>query len=187
VSSGLPLLALGVVVGELAFASAQTMYHYNRALNFIEDHAALLAQRLLDLASRFTHVRIVAHSLGVNLVLSALRHLQRHQWPQGELHLLAPAMSEPDFADVLTRCEDYHVQLYYCPNDIILQSLFKLRHGVDSVGVTGSKLVPSHNVSHHITSTFVHNGYWEAFPSFIVAKPNQNQNQNQTKPTKRHQ
>lgn len=160
-----PASAAIYVATELALSAAQLWYNYRECLDFIASHAHIMAHKLERLGTAHAHVRIVAHSMGCALVLAALRHVRPEHWPRGELHLLAPAVIEADFADVFLRMQHlgHPLCVYHSPNDLVLRYLFAL-YG-DPLGLEGSPVLRCKDVSDAL-GWLVHNAYapnWSEF------------------------
>lgn len=166
-----PWTAAGFVVAELGMTGAQFLYNYMQSLAFIEEHAELLAKKLKRLTSHYRYTRIVAHSMGGTLLLSALGHIPDvASWPH-EIHLLAPALTEEEFADTFAKASaaNHSTAVYHCRDDWVLGFLYSLYHAGQPMGLVGSKSpnIRSVDASHHFEN-FVHNRYFETLPSFCV-------------------
>lgn len=135
-----------------------------------ESYQKRLREELQYLVKHGIRVRVVAHSLGCKLLVSALSGLDVKERPH-EIHLCAPAFEESEFASVLENMSQERTYLYYTMNDWILAT-YSLFHGDDAIGYIGPKQKYSGLYSKDVETyfpTFVHFSYKNHFHSFAQA------------------
>lgn len=151
------LIYSGRIINQYQYASKQIPIESIR----LREHIRLLVK------DQKKKVRIVAHSLGCQLVVKASSSLPINERPS-EIHLCAPAFQEGAFRPQLDDLAQENCFLYYSPRDWILGT-YSLIHGSHAIGYSGpirkySKLF-SKNVDPYF-SFFVHFNYKHHFSQF---------------------
>jgi len=164
--STLPMVA----TQELVLFTGRVFFQYEYASKQLPQEAIRLREELQYLVKHGIRVRVVVHSLGCKLLVSALSGLDVKERPH-EIHLCAPAFGESEFASVLENMSQERTYLYYTMNDWILAT-YSLFHGDDAIGYIGPKQKYSGLYSKDVETyfpTFVHFSYKNHFHSFAQA------------------
>ena len=158
-------LAVTEQVGLVALSFAR---QYVAASRSATERAHRLGARLTALSERYTHVRVVAHSLGCRHVIEAVAGLAPRHRPD-EIHLCAPASLEADVADKLPRLARRRTWLYFTPDDLVLAAAFRLLARGSALGAAGPRRdyarLTSLDVGDHF-GFWVHGEYKHRFPDF---------------------
>ncbi len=126
---------VGLMVGEVVL---RFVSQYVAASRTARAQSERLAEHLREYARRYESVRLVAHSLGCRQVIEAVALLEPGQRPH-QIHLCAPACCEDEVADKLARLARERTYLYWTPNDLVLQTAFRLMAWGRALGAEGPK------------------------------------------------
>jgi len=138
--SPMTLAAAGVT--DLAVVATDLLQQYYVAEKNSVEHAHLLQMDITRLNEKYEKVRIVAHSLGCQLLLNALRDMPQGDKPY-EIHLCAPAFEEKPYEDILGYLAKDHTYIYYCEDDLILGAGMGVFFGKGSGRISGLKKILS--------------------------------------------
>lgn len=151
----------------LVFAG-RIIHQYQYASKQLPVESIRLREHIRTLMQTHEKVRIVAHSLGCQLLVRSVSSLPLHERPH-EIHLCGPAFQEGHFRTHLSDLAQDACFLYYCTRDWILGT-YSFLHGDHAIGYSGptrkySKLFPK-NVDPYF-SLFVHFNYKHHFTPLL--------------------
>ena len=131
--------AIGIAAAEqIVGIAVRLSRQYLTASRSARERSEHLAARLSRLASRYDHVRVVAHSLGCVQVIEAISLLDSWERP-AEVHLCAPACREREVSDKLGHLARHRTWLYHTRNDLVLATAFRIMARGRALGAVGPR------------------------------------------------
>ncbi|KAL1919723.1 uncharacterized protein VTP21DRAFT_1654 [Calcarisporiella thermophila] len=120
-----PTFLLTSIALDISLHVLKLSYYYRIASENSSRFSDRLAEELLRLRERYSHLRVVSHSLGCHHLLAALSKIPSHSRPC-VVHLLGAAVREQEFAPVFASGVAQRASyLYYTPRDRTLAVVFR--------------------------------------------------------------
>ncbi|GAB5372083.1 hypothetical protein AAMO2058_001635100 [Amorphochlora amoebiformis] len=162
---------LAATIGEAGITGIRMYAQYRNAVNNAHAEATALAAFLEASRQTYSTVRIIAHSLGCQLVLNALRFPDTKR--PDYVHMCAPAVTEERVKEILEGgIASQAARIYYSERDLVLSTAFRLLEQGEALGTTGllgeyQGILDKDVTEYFNTRIGVHGEYENLFPEFF--------------------